>query len=188
MKKLKKILLLIVIISIGGCNQENPSVSNILIKGLENNELVDYPKLNTLLTNENYPYIIISDSMIENSNSWSVRSVDNQENVYRDLGTVSICINDDSDFIYSGKKYSFSEFDSIVENYLNEINNQGNEAIFQLFVLKNELTENEWGSILKCIKLFHSKITPSYSVIGFNQQCSTHIVLPPQKKPVLIEE
>jgi len=55
---------------------------------------------------------------------------------------------------------------------LEEINNQKGEAIFQLFISKSELDKHEWEDVLKCIKLFHSKTNPSYSVIGFNQKCS----------------
>ncbi|KJS06381.1 MAG: hypothetical protein VR77_05080 [Flavobacteriales bacterium BRH_c54] len=183
MRNLTTIIFLFIIISFfESCYQEKKSVSSVLLNALKSNEQIDFQELNGLLANENSPYIVISDSIIENTHSWLIRSINNQENVYRDLGALSICINDTSSFSYKNEKYLYSEFDSIAESYLEEINNQKGEAIFQLFILKSELDKHEWEDVLKCVKLFHSKTNPSYSVIGFNQKCSKVVIPLPQEE------
>lgn len=183
MKKLAIIIFLfIIILFFESCYQEKKSISSVLLNALKSDEQIDFQELNGLLADENSPYIVISDSIIENTHSWLIRSINNQENVYRDLGALSICINDTSSFSYKNEEYLYSEFDSIAESYLEEINNQKGEAIFQLFILKSELDKHEWEDVLKCVKLFHSKINPSYSVIGFNQKCSKVIIPLPQEE------
>ena len=183
MKKITIIIFLfIIILFFESCYQEKKSVSSVLLNALKSDEQIDFQEFNGLLADENPPYIVISDSIIENTHSWLIRSINNQETVYRDLGALSICVEDTSNFIYRNEKYSYSEFDSIAEFYLEEINNQKGDAIFQLFISKSELDKHEWEDVLKCIKLFHSKTNPSYSVIGFNQKCSKVVTPLPQEE------
>lgn len=186
---INRLIIILIAIAFVGCDsKKNNSVSDILINHLEsNNQDFDSKKLNDFLIKQEFPYIIISDSIFDDDKlKWSIHTVSSEEeNVFRDLLNFSICIEKENEFVYFGTQYSVEKYDSILTYYFKYDCEKNEELILQISTNNNELSSEGWKEIIQYIRGFHKKSHASfrvmdvYSVIGFDLECIYGIPTPP---------
>lgn len=178
-------------------NDRNNSITEIIINQLDkfDNEL-NSQKLNELLGKEKFPYLIISDSITSDEKiSWSIHSVSSEEeNVFRDLYNLSICIEKENSFSYFGVTYPTEKYDSISNYYFkNEFYND-KESILQISVNTAKLSNDNWKNVFRYILNYqllsnkYYKTMKRYYAIGFNQECGRIVIPLPQSDSLLNDE
>lgn len=183
-------LFLISLFNIACNNGTNNSISKIIINQLNssNDDKLNSEKLNGFLEEENFPFLIVSDSIENDKNiSWSINTVSSEdESVFRDLDNLSLCIEKENSFSYFGISYPTEKYDSISNYYFkNEFAND-KESILQISINITKLGNDDWKNIFRYILKYQSlsnkyyKTMKRYYVIGFNQECDRIVIPLPQ--------
>lgn len=181
------------------CNKDrNIVISEIITNQLDksNDDEFNSEELNGFLEEELFPYLIISDSITSDEKiSWSIHLVSSkEENVFRDLYNLSICIEKENSFSYFGVSYPTEKYDSISNYYFkNEFYND-KESILQISINTTKLSNDDWKNVFRYILNYQSlsnkyyKTMKRYYVIGFNQECGRIVIPLPLTDSLLNDE